>query len=111
MPYPLTLVTMLQRNRMLFGKKEVVGRDFSGIHRYTYSDYNIRVAKLANALKRLGVRPGETTEDGNVSLLTARCLGACSLAPAVIVDGVAVKVEIVGAGVTVPVTIGGFALR
>ncbi len=36
---------------------------------------------------RLGVRPQETTADGKVSLLTARCLGACSLAPAVIVDG------------------------
>ena len=59
MPYPLTLATMLQRNRLLFGKKEVVGRDFSGIHRYTYAEYNVRVAKLANALKRLGVRPGE----------------------------------------------------
>ena len=59
MPYPLTLATILQRNRLLFGKKEVVSRDFSGIHRYTYADYNVRVAKLANALKRLGVRPGE----------------------------------------------------
>jgi fatty-acyl-CoA synthase len=59
MPYPLTLATILQRNRLLFGKKEVVTRDFSGIHRYTYADYNVRVAKLANALKRLGVRPGE----------------------------------------------------
>ena len=37
--------------------------------------------------RRLGVRPRETTPDGKVSLLTARCLGACSLAPAVIVDG------------------------
>jgi len=35
----------------------------------------------------LGIRPKETTEDNRVSLLTARCLGACSLAPAVIVDG------------------------
>jgi len=34
----------------------------------------------------LGIKPKETTEDGKVSLLTARCLGACSLAPAVIVD-------------------------
>ena len=59
MPYPLTLATMLQRNRLLFGKKEVVTRDFSGIHRYTYADYNVRVAKLANALKRLGVKTGE----------------------------------------------------
>lgn len=37
--------------------------------------------------ERLGVRPRETTEDGKLSLLTARCLGVCSLAPAAIVDG------------------------
>lgn len=36
---------------------------------------------------RLGVKPRETTEDGKLSLLTARCLGVCSLAPAAIVDG------------------------
>jgi bidirectional [NiFe] hydrogenase diaphorase subunit len=35
----------------------------------------------------LGVKPKQTTEDGRLSLLTARCLGACSLAPAAIVDG------------------------
>ncbi|HET9516306.1 MAG TPA: bidirectional hydrogenase complex protein HoxE [Actinoplanes sp.] len=35
----------------------------------------------------LGVTPGQTTEDGKLSLLTARCLGACSLAPAVVLDG------------------------
>ena len=33
------------------------------------------------------VKPKQTTEDGKISVLTARCLGACSLAPAVIVDG------------------------
>lgn len=32
------------------------------------------------------VAPGETTEDGQLSLLTARCLGSCSLAPAAILD-------------------------
>ena len=37
--------------------------------------------------QRFHLRPKETTEDGRLSLLTARCLGACSLAPAVIVDG------------------------
>jgi bidirectional [NiFe] hydrogenase diaphorase subunit len=42
---------------------------------------------LASLDGRLGIRPKETTADGKVSLLTARCLGACSLAPAVIVDG------------------------
>jgi bidirectional [NiFe] hydrogenase diaphorase subunit len=35
----------------------------------------------------LGVKPKQTTADGRLSLLTARCLGACSLAPAVIIDG------------------------
>jgi bidirectional [NiFe] hydrogenase diaphorase subunit len=37
--------------------------------------------------KELGIKPKETTDDGRLSLLTARCLGACSLAPAAIVDG------------------------
>ncbi len=34
----------------------------------------------------LGIAPGETTADGKVSLLTARCLGSCGLAPAVVYD-------------------------
>ena len=42
---------------------------------------------LAAISDELGIGPKETTADGKVSLLTARCLGACSLAPAAIVDG------------------------
>lgn len=34
-----------------------------------------------------GIQPGETTPGGEVSLLTARCLGSCGLAPAVVYDG------------------------
>lgn len=34
-----------------------------------------------------GVGPGETTPDGKLSLLTARCVGACSLAPVMVLDG------------------------
>lgn len=34
-----------------------------------------------------GIQPGETTPDKQVSLVTARCLGACGLAPAVVFDG------------------------
>lgn len=41
--------------------------------------------------KRHGVNPGETTPDGQISLLTARCLGSCGLAPVAVFDG-----EIVG---------------
>ena len=33
-----------------------------------------------------GIVPGETTPDGALSLLTARCLGTCSLAPLAVVD-------------------------
>jgi bidirectional [NiFe] hydrogenase diaphorase subunit len=42
---------------------------------------------LAAIRTALRVKPRETTADGKVSLLTARCLGVCSLAPAAIVDG------------------------
>jgi bidirectional [NiFe] hydrogenase diaphorase subunit len=43
---------------------------------------------LADALHdKYGVRLGETTEDKQLSVLSARCIGACSIAPAVVVDG------------------------
>jgi bidirectional [NiFe] hydrogenase diaphorase subunit len=45
-------------------------------------------ANILHALEdRLGVKAGETTPDKKVSLLTARCLGACGLAPVVVNDG------------------------
>ena len=44
-------------------------------------------AIVAGIRRRLGVAPGETTGDGRLSLLSARCLGSCSLAPAMILDG------------------------
>ena len=34
-----------------------------------------------------GIRKGQTTPDKEVSLLVARCLGACGLAPACVFDG------------------------
>lgn len=34
----------------------------------------------------LGVTSGHTTPDGAVSLVTARCLGACGVAPAMVFD-------------------------
>jgi len=37
---------------------------------------------------KYGVRLGETTEDRRLSALGARCVGACGLAPAAVVDGV-----------------------
>lgn len=46
-------------------------------------------ARLLAALEQAaGIKAGETTADGQVSLLTARCLGACGIAPAAVLDGV-----------------------
>jgi bidirectional [NiFe] hydrogenase diaphorase subunit len=42
---------------------------------------------LAAIETQKGVRAGETTADGKLSLVTARCLGACGIAPAVVFDG------------------------
>jgi bidirectional [NiFe] hydrogenase diaphorase subunit len=42
---------------------------------------------LAGMEQKYGVKPGQTTPDGRVSLLTARCVGSCGLAPAVVFDG------------------------
>lgn len=44
-------------------------------------------ALLATLEKQAAVRAGETTPDGRLSLVTARCLGACGIAPAVVFDG------------------------
>ncbi len=50
------------------------------------------VPGLLEAIDRVAhVKTGETTADGKVSLLAARCLGACGLAPVAVFDG-----EVVG---------------
>ena len=37
--------------------------------------------------EKYGIQPEETTEDGNLSLLTARCVGSCGLGPVALIDG------------------------
>ncbi len=44
-------------------------------------------AILGNIREKVGIASGETTPDGKVSLLVARCLGSCGLAPAGVFDG------------------------
>ena len=41
---------------------------------------------LATLEERLGIKEGQTTPDGLVSLERVACLGACALAPAIVVD-------------------------
>jgi NADH-quinone oxidoreductase E subunit len=44
--------------------------------------------QVVDAFEReLGVRPGETSEDGSVTLRTIECAGGCGRAPVVVVDG------------------------
>jgi bidirectional [NiFe] hydrogenase diaphorase subunit len=54
---------------------------------------------LAAIEQRYGIHAGDTTADGKLSLVTARCLGACGLAPAVVFD------EDVAGGLNVPLTL------
>ncbi|MHC4398344.1 MAG: NADH-quinone oxidoreductase subunit NuoE [Planctomycetota bacterium] len=36
---------------------------------------------------QLGIRPGDTTEDGLFTIESVNCLGACALGPVVVIDG------------------------
>lgn len=42
---------------------------------------------LAAIDQEIGIHPGETTADRQISLLTARCVGACGIAPVAVFDG------------------------
>jgi fatty-acyl-CoA synthase len=60
MDFPLTLTHLLERARRFFPKTEVVSRAPDGsIHRHTWGQVYERTAKLAHALARLGVKPGD----------------------------------------------------
>ena len=46
------------------------------------------VPKLLEVVeKATGIKTGETTPDGKLSLLAARCVGSCSMAPVCLFDG------------------------
>jgi len=58
--YPLTLDKILRRARQVFPDREVVSVLPSGHrHRYTYADLYRRTVRLMNALRTLGVKPGD----------------------------------------------------
>jgi len=44
-------------------------------------------AVLEHFERKLGLKAGETSDDGEVSLERVNCLGACALAPLAVVDG------------------------
>ena len=52
-------------------------------YRRTESEMN---AALAEAEKELGIKCGECTEDGLFSIDSCRCVGACGLAPVLMIN-------------------------
>lgn len=45
-------------------------------------------SRIVESLEReLKIKSGETTKDGNFTLETVNCLGACALGPLVVIDG------------------------
>src|SRR5690349_24347046 len=57
--YELTLQHVLWRIERLHQKKEVVTKRDDGVHRTTYGEMVPRINRLAGALKRRGVKPGD----------------------------------------------------
>jgi NADH-quinone oxidoreductase subunit E len=41
---------------------------------------------IDKAKQLIGVEPGQTTSDGNITLEACRCVGACSQAPVIVID-------------------------
>jgi fatty-acyl-CoA synthase len=59
MDYQLTLTPLLERSRRLFPKKEIITKAGPGLERFTYEQMNERAARLAGALRKLGIKSGD----------------------------------------------------
>src|SRR5580765_4845452 len=60
MDAPLMISSLIQHADRYHGDAEIVSRTVEGpIHRYTYRDAHARSRRLARALRRLGVEPGD----------------------------------------------------
>ena len=59
MDFPLTLQHIFERGTRLFPDREIVTGGLGPQHRYTYGQLGQRVHRMASALKRLGLQPGE----------------------------------------------------
>src|SRR5437762_8040746 len=57
--YELSIQHVLWRLERLHGRSEVVTKREQGVHRMTNAELVPRVNRLAGALKRLGVKPGD----------------------------------------------------
>jgi fatty-acyl-CoA synthase len=57
--WPLTIKHFLDRARLLHTRKTIVTKTVTGMHRETFGEFGDRVERLAAALARLGVKPGD----------------------------------------------------
>jgi acyl-CoA synthetase (AMP-forming)/AMP-acid ligase II len=56
---PLSIRTIFEHAMKSHPRKQIVSRDGGQVLRFTYAEFGKRVAKLANALRTLGVVPGD----------------------------------------------------
>lgn len=56
---PLLIRNILEHAMRSHPRKQVISRDGAGIVRFTYVQFAARVAKLAHALRKLGIGPGD----------------------------------------------------
>ncbi len=60
MDWPLLVPSILRRAGQFYPEKEIVSRWADGtLHRLTYGELEPRVHRLMNALRELGIRPGD----------------------------------------------------
>src|SRR5437763_7203808 len=60
MDFPLTLPAIFRHAERVFPGREIVTRRADkSLHRYAFGDFAARTRRLAGALRRLGVKPGD----------------------------------------------------
>jgi fatty-acyl-CoA synthase len=60
MDFPLTLHALFRRAEQMFRRREIVWRNAdTSIQRCTYADFTVRARRAAQALRSLGLRPGD----------------------------------------------------
>jgi fatty-acyl-CoA synthase len=57
--FPLSLQHVLWRAERLYARKEIVTKTAGGLHRTSWGELAVRTRRIAAALTRLGVRPGD----------------------------------------------------
>ncbi len=57
--YQLNVIKILKHAAKVYPKREIASRSIFGIHRYSYSQAYERVCAIANALEKLGIKPGD----------------------------------------------------